>query len=226
MRKLLISLVGASALAFATGANAASCGTNCTYTSTAGNATYSGPAPTFDWDSLTTTPVTTGGSVTTGTDWTFAAQPLGSTGNYYAVGPAPGTFDGSSYSGSIDLSTFLAIQSISFIWGSADTYNTLDILARDGTTVLGTISGGAFNGGIGSTTDPLSNPIVTLAFDPSIQGNIGSLRLTSSYNAFEVDNFVIGAVPEPATWALMLLGFGGIGVAMRRRRKPALAQLV
>jgi hypothetical protein len=25
-------------------------------------------------------------------------------------------------------------------------------------------------------------------------------------------------VPEPATWAMMLLGFGGIGMAMRRRR--------
>jgi hypothetical protein len=35
----------------------------------------------------------------------------------------------------------------------------------------------------------------------------------------------IGGVPEPATWAMMLLGFGGIGVAMRRRRKVALAQL-
>jgi hypothetical protein len=33
------------------------------------------------------------------------------------------------------------------------------------------------------------------------------------------------AVPEPATWALMLLGFGGMGMAMRRRRRPALAQL-
>ena len=32
-------------------------------------------------------------------------------------------------------------------------------------------------------------------------------------------------VPEPGTWALMLLGFGGIGVAMRRRRRPALAQV-
>lgn len=27
------------------------------------------------------------------------------------------------------------------------------------------------------------------------------------------------AVPEPATWAMMLLGFGGIGYAIRRRRK-------
>lgn len=27
------------------------------------------------------------------------------------------------------------------------------------------------------------------------------------------------AVPEPATWAMMLVGFGGIGMTMRRRRK-------
>ena len=34
-------------------------------------------------------------------------------------------------------------------------------------------------------------------------------------------------VPEPATWALMLLGFGGIGMAMRRsnKRNPALMQI-
>jgi hypothetical protein len=29
---------------------------------------------------------------------------------------------------------------------------------------------------------------------------------------------VPGAVPEPATWAMMLFGFGGIGAAMRRRK--------
>lgn len=29
----------------------------------------------------------------------------------------------------------------------------------------------------------------------------------------------IPGVPEPATWAMMLLGFGGIGMAMRRRRR-------
>lgn len=28
-----------------------------------------------------------------------------------------------------------------------------------------------------------------------------------------------GAVPEPSTWAMMLLGFGAIGVSLRRRRK-------
>jgi hypothetical protein len=33
------------------------------------------------------------------------------------------------------------------------------------------------------------------------------------------------AVPEPATWGMMLLGFGAVGFAMRRRRRPALMQL-
>jgi hypothetical protein len=33
------------------------------------------------------------------------------------------------------------------------------------------------------------------------------------------------AVPEAKTWAMMLLGFGAMGIAIRRRRKPVLAQL-
>ncbi len=32
-------------------------------------------------------------------------------------------------------------------------------------------------------------------------------------------------VPEPATWALMLLGFGGVGYSMRRRRKAVIQQM-
>lgn len=35
----------------------------------------------------------------------------------------------------------------------------------------------------------------------------------------------IAAVPEPGTWAMMLLGFGAAGYAMRRRRRPALLQV-
>jgi len=34
------------------------------------------------------------------------------------------------------------------------------------------------------------------------------------------------AVPEPATWAMMLIGFGAIGWQLRRRRSPVLAQAV
>jgi hypothetical protein len=33
----------------------------------------------------------------------------------------------------------------------------------------------------------------------------------------------VGAVPEPATWAMMLVGFGAVGGAMRRRRGKTVA---
>jgi len=38
-------------------------------------------------------------------------------------------------------------------------------------------------------------------------------------------NVAFVAVPEPATWGMMLLGFGAIGFAIRRRRRPALMQI-
>jgi hypothetical protein len=37
----------------------------------------------------------------------------------------------------------------------------------------------------------------------------------------ELNSFSSGAVPEPATWAMMLVGFAGLGAALRRR--PAIA---
>ena len=36
---------------------------------------------------------------------------------------------------------------------------------------------------------------------------------------FEVDNVAIGGVPEASTWAMMLIGFGGLGGLMLQRRK-------
>jgi hypothetical protein len=35
--------------------------------------------------------------------------------------------------------------------------------------------------------------------------------------------FTTGAVPEPATWAMMLAGFGGMGAAMRNKRRNRVA---
>ena len=34
-------------------------------------------------------------------------------------------------------------------------------------------------------------------------------------------NPVGGGIPEPATWTMMILGFGGLGALLRRRRKHA-----
>jgi hypothetical protein len=38
-----------------------------------------------------------------------------------------------------------------------------------------------------------------------------------------LDNVSVTSVPEPATWALMLTGFAGLGLALRRRAKTAAA---
>ena len=35
----------------------------------------------------------------------------------------------------------------------------------------------------------------------------------------------VAAVPEPATWAMMLIGFSGIGFAMRRRQQATLTRV-
>jgi hypothetical protein len=39
---------------------------------------------------------------------------------------------------------------------------------------------------------------------------------------FELESFADTAVPEPAAWALMILGFGAVGAAIRRRRATTL----
>jgi hypothetical protein len=52
----------------------------------------------------------------------------------------------------------------------------------------------------------------------TLYGSIGG-----HYGAASNGNFQSGPVPETATWAMMLMGFGAMGVAMRRRTAVAFA---
>jgi PEP-CTERM motif len=45
----------------------------------------------------------------------------------------------------------------------------------------------------------------------------------ASFQGVSAGTFTGTAVPEPASWAMMLVGFGGLGAAMRSRRKLAAA---
>jgi hypothetical protein len=54
----------------------------------------------------------------------------------------------------------------------------------------------------------------------SSSANIGSFTLTDGYVAAIGGLSLNGGVPEPATWAMMLIGLGGLGAMMRSRRRP------
>ena len=72
-----------------------------------------------------------------------------------------------------------------------------------------------------------SGLLYTLMFDQYDQYSGGSMQPSGSYPAYydmKFATYVDGepsAVPEPATWAMMLMGFGLIGHTMRSRRKVA-----
>lgn len=210
MKKILL-LAAALAVSLPAAASA-----SVTLTSVPGSASYTGPF-TYDFETPGTTPVFTNGSVLTSSSG-IGARPYGTTGNFYSTGPGAGS------PGTIDLSSFGDIDFISFVWGSIDTYNTLEVLDALGNVLVG----GTFTGSSviamadGDQTDPDTNRLVTLTFTDSDRSAVSKLRLTSSGNAFEVDNFRIGAVPEPTTWMLMLMGMAGIGFSMRRKRDTKL----
>ena len=62
----------------------------------------------------------------------------------------------------------------------------------------------------------------------SITLALSDLTATHSFNDFAFDDVSLqgpvpgtAAVPEPSTWSMMLIGFGALGVAVRRRRRKA-----
>ena len=52
-------------------------------------------------------------------------------------------------------------------------------------------------------------------------GGIGARSTFASASSFNVS----GGVPEPSTWAMMLLGFGAIGTTLRRKRRVTVPQV-
>ena len=114
-------------------------------------------------------------------------------------------------------STSAGYQSVSFFLGSIDTYNTIEVLNTMGGVIASFTGSNFIIPADGDQTDPSTNRRVTITRSGG-DAAIGGLRLTSSQNALELDN-VVFAVPEPATWAMMFVGFGMMGASMRYRRR-------
>jgi hypothetical protein len=72
------------------------------------------------------------------------------------------------------------------------------------------------------------SPIDLFVQDGTLFANFAGVSAAggSSVINFTTSSDVAAAVPEPGTWAMMLVGFGAIGASMRRRRQMgAIAQM-
>jgi hypothetical protein len=172
----------------------------------------------------------TGGGTFIGSTAGQSQTPLGDSTNYGAAGtgtigtPAQGTPD-------TMFSTKPGYQFLSFsaYIGTLDTYNSISFFHNG--TLIDTFSGSALASIAGDGTVADGNPSGDEAnrrfyftFDASDQVN--QIVFGSGGPAFEFDNFAaaISGVPEPQTWAMMILGFGFIGFMLRNgRRQSAVA---
>ena len=150
-------------------------------------------------------------ALVTGTVAGQYAAPAGDTTRYLVI-PGNGT------NGTADLqfgNIYGPVTSLSFYLGSIDTYNTISFLNGNSVIAGGTFTGGQFPPAVGDQASAGSNRRIFFTFAPSEM--VTGIRFASSNIALEVDSIAIAGVPEPRTWAMLILGFGMVGAAMRRR---------
>lgn len=110
------------------------------------------------------------------------------------------------------------LTSFSFYMGSPDTYNhvTFNFLGGGSQVFNGADIWGGGPPGDGNRANGFR---VYYDFHGA---KVSSINFSSDSNAFEYDGLAGAlAVPEPAAWALMILGFGGVGAALRSRRRAS-----
>jgi hypothetical protein len=130
-----------------------------------------------------------------------------------------GVFTATASTNPLDGTTVSMLQL--FTGGTVSFVNGINCLLGCSYSGGALVSGGSTSGSSNSLT--LNNVSLTPNTNYTFvySGALGTTPGNISGNAA----FAIAAVPEPATWGLMLLGFGGIGLTMRRRRRPVLAQI-
>ncbi len=111
------------------------------------------------------------------------------------------------------------LSAISFYVGSLDGFNSFTFHLADGSTqvvtgsTLDALPGTDANG---DQTGFTTNGRLTFKFASAID----SVSFASGTNALEIRDVgaSAAAVPEPAAWAMMIIGLGGAGGLLRRRR--------
>jgi hypothetical protein len=128
---------------------------------------------------------------------TNTAPPISTVGNFLASGPSDG--------GNATLTFTTPTSQLSFLWGSPDTFNLLSVVTSSGTFTYTAAQAGV--------TPPNGDQQFAEYVDFVGTGTtvIDSVTFESTSNAFEVSNFAVSGVPETSTWAMMILGFLGLG---------------
>lgn len=169
----------------------------------------------------------TGAATAKGTTTDISAAPLG-----MGTSTTTGTTYMSVEGGGTETATFATPQtSLVIYWGSIDgdvtgtasEGNTNEIAINvGGYTLTGedllTMLGVPANG---SQTAPDDNLLIKIS---GFTSPFTTVTFTTTKDAFEF-SIVPSVVPEPSTWAMMALGFMGLGYAAFRRRKTNISML-
>ena len=202
MRKLMLALAGTATLALASAANAAVTIGAGSQMSINGAAQLNGGA--------TASQATSIDFLTNGAPGPAA----GTVGDYIGTGTFAGQFCDLGCGTINDITSLVVGASVTpfFILSDGVTFSLTNITSIDRSisNVLAFQGTGTFGGTLGGET---------------ITPTLGSFVFTTQGGSTTTFSATALAVPEPAAWALMLLGFGGIGMVLRRRRRPLLAQI-
>jgi hypothetical protein len=179
----------------------------------------------------------------------FENTGFGGTTSYYNVGPAgadhavPSDFGWSVGNGNVDIVSYVTYGPAPANGGAYG----LDLVGYGSTgqisQTIGTVAGRTYNVSFDYSSNPgISGPAADVLVNGGAIGSVtgssgwqtytGSFLGTGSPMTFALnetlgannagvflDNVSVTAIPEPATWAMMLIGFGGLGAAMRSQRK-------
>lgn len=180
------------------------------------------------FDSISTSCCYPGTSIATGAV-PASINGIGFSGTAFIARNAPGTAAGISATPAGDDTNYMSIlgggsetlsmpgvyHQFGLYWGSIDAYNQITFLLGD--VEVASYSGNTLNaqppvGSNGDQSSSFTNAYISfsgLSFDKVV--------LSSTGNSFEFDN-ISAAVPEPSTWAMLILGFAGVGFMVYRRK--------